>query len=68
MDSRSLLMDLQNQLDAMSQLSESNILCKVTSDDQKTAKAVVSVPCEGKVKLFEIKAVEIGVYEGLAAT
>lgn len=68
MNSRSLLMDLQNQLDVKSQLSESNILCKITSDDQKQAKAVISIPVEGKVRIFEIKAVEIGVYDGLQAS
>jgi hypothetical protein len=62
---RQLLQSLKDLLKVNSELSEQDIQCSVTSDNSKIAEATICVPVEGKIRLFKVKAVEIGVYEGL---
>lgn len=65
MKARQLLQSLKDLLKVNSEISEQDIQCSVTSDDLRTAEATICIPVEGKVRLFKVRAVEIGVYDGL---
>lgn len=62
---RSLLQNLKDSIETQSQIAETETRVTPISGDIREAAATVLVPIEGQIKVFEIRAREVGTYEGL---
>lgn len=65
MSAKDLLRELQDVLEMKSQLDETNLQCQVTSERPEVAEATVAIPIDGGFRLYKIKALEVGTYQGL---
>lgn len=66
MKARQWLRRIQTDAERDPELAQDSVLISI-SGTEENARAIIALNVEGKVKLFEIVARELGVYEGLDA-
>lgn len=64
MTAKSILQSLKSNLERESQFSEENVLVQMQASE-KAYKVTVLIPIEGKVRLIEVTAKDLGISDGI---